>query len=413
MDEHAVVTCFLRHGTDVLLVRRSEAVGTDRDQWGGVSGYAEGTPQEAARWEIAGEVGLLDTVDYVRSAPPLAVEDPERDTEWLVHPYLFDCESTAVTLNEELSEYEWVQPPSMLDRETVPRLWDAYQAVAPSVETVREDTTHGSAYISLRALEVLRDRAAAIAHDSGGYGTLATLARDLRAARPGMSVVTNRINRVMADAAPTPESVRDHASDACVRAVEADGRAASAAAGVVGNRVLTLSRSGTAVDTLLEAAPDAVFVAESRPDREGVSVAETLAREGLDVSLLVDAALGHVIAEHDPETVLLGADSVLADGTVLNKVGSRLAALAAADADADCYVVCSRDKIAHHTEAELPSGPRGAVYEGDAPLTVLNPTFEPVPPTLVDGIVTGDGTQSLSDVEAVADEHAALARWDE
>ena len=49
MDERAVVTCFLRHGTEVLLVRRSDAVGFYQEQWGGVSGYAEGTPGATAR----------------------------------------------------------------------------------------------------------------------------------------------------------------------------------------------------------------------------------------------------------------------------------------------------------------------------------------------------------------------------
>ena len=45
MDERSVVTCFLRHGTEMLLVRRSDAVSSYRGRWGGVSGYAEGTPR--------------------------------------------------------------------------------------------------------------------------------------------------------------------------------------------------------------------------------------------------------------------------------------------------------------------------------------------------------------------------------
>jgi translation initiation factor 2B subunit (eIF-2B alpha/beta/delta family) len=422
MEEHAVVTCFLRHGTEVLLVRRSEAVGSYRGRWGGISGYAEGTPGEAARWEIDEETGLLEAAELVRSADPIPVEDADRETRWLVHPYLFDCASTDVAPNEELADHEWVQPPEILRRETVPNLWEAYAAVAPTVESVRADADHGSAYISLRALEVLRDRAAVAAErGEGDYGALADLARELRAARPSMGVVANRINRVMAEAESeadrTPESVLDAATAACERAVDADREAAAAAAEFLGDGVLTLSRSGTVLDALREAGPEAVYVAESRPVREGVGVAEELSDAGLEVSLLVDAAVAHVLDRERVDTVVFGADSVLADGTVLNKVGSHPAALAAEAAGADCYAVCSRDKVVPESEVDLDShlesGPREAVYDGEADLRVLNPTFEAVPADRLDGVVTEDGLLSTDEVAAVADEHATWAAWDE
>ncbi|WP_336135206.1 NUDIX domain-containing protein [Natronomonas amylolytica] len=412
MEEHAVVTCFLRHGTEVLVVRRSEAVGSYRGQWGGISGFTEGRPDEAARWEIDEEAGLLDAVEEVRSADPVPVEDDQRGTRWLVHPYLFDCNSTDVTLNEELADHEWVQPPEILRRETVPKLWEAYTAVAPSVESVRSDTEHGSAYISLRALEVLRDGAAVAAEGGeGDYDTLAALARDLRDARPSMGAVSNRINRVMATAEATPESVLEAATEACERAVDADAEAAETAARRLGERVLTLSRSGTVLDALREVAPEAVYVAESRPAREGVGVAEQLAEAGIDATLFVDAAVADVIDREDVETVLFGADAVLADGTVVNKVGSHPAALAADAADADCYAVCSRDKIVSGTALDREPGPAAAVYDGDADVAVLNPTFEGVPSDLVDGVVTEDGVLSTDGVAAVAEEHAELADW--
>lgn len=415
MEEHVVVTAFLRHGTDVLLVRRSDAVGSYAGQWGGVSGYAEGTPEDAVEWEIAEETGLDGAVELVASGEPLTVEDDDRETRWLVHPFLFECASTAVEPNEEIAEYEWVQPPAMLERQTVPQLWETYEAVAPTLETVSEDSEHGSSYISLRALEVLRDRAAASVHRGGqtdDSDDLVSLARDLRNARPSMGVVVNRIDRVMASADETPRSVLDSAVAACERAVDADQRAATQAAAVLGERVLTLSRSGTVLDALVEAEPEAVFVAESRPALEGVDVAEELHDDGLGVSLFVDAAIGHVVVEEDIDTVVVGADTVLRDGTVVNKVGTRLAALAAAEAGVDCYAVCARDKISPDADLDLESGPSEAVYEGDRPLDVLNPTFEATPPAVFSGIVTEDGLLTTEEVEAIADEHAALTRWD-
>jgi translation initiation factor 2B subunit (eIF-2B alpha/beta/delta family) len=412
MDERSVVTCFLRHGTEILLVRRSDSVGTYAGRWGGISGYAEGTPDEAARWEIDEETGLLESTTFVRSADPIAVADDDRGVRWLVHPYLFDCASTDVTPNEELADYEWVQPPAILDRETVPKLWETYAAVAPTVDSVAADTDHGAAYISVRALEVLRDCAAVAAHDDAGYESVADVARRLRDCRPSMGVVSNRINRVMSTANASTASVRDRAIRGCRSAVDADAGAAAEAADLLGDRVLTLSRSGTVLDALLTATPGAVFVAESRPAREGVGVAERLAEAGIDATLCVDAAMGDVVSK-DIDTVLVGADSVLADGTVVNKVGTRLAALAAADADADCYAVCARDKIVPGTDVDTAVGPPEAVYDGAADVSVYNPTFEATPGGLFTAVVTENGVLDTSDIERVAAEHAELAAWDD
>lgn len=415
MDERSVVTCFLRRGPDVLLVRRSDAVGTYPGRWGGVSGFLEGSPRESARREIAEETGLLGSIEPVDSADTLVVEDPSLGVRWRVHPFLFDCDFRDVDPDEEVADHEWVQPPTILERETVPRLWETYRAVAPTVETVREDRNHGSAYVSLRAMEVLRDRAAEASSRSGSYVDVAELARDLRSARPSMGVVANRVNRAMSEAESTPASVRDAAIEGCKRAVGSDTEAATAAADLLGERVLTLSRSGTVLEALRRADPEAVYVAESRPAREGVGVAEMLADDGVDVTLLVDAAIGHVLAEEGVDTVLVGADSVLADGAVVNKVGTRLTALAAAEATVDCYAVCAQDKVVPEMESEeaFESGPGGAVYDGAANVHLHNPTFETTPVEQFTGVVTEDGVCSGAELQAVANEHAELADWSE
>ena len=414
MASRDVVRCVLRHGTDVLLVRRSDAVASDRGRWGGVSGSVAGAaPEAAARRVIDRTVGLLDAATLVRSADPLTASAHERDTERRVHPFLFGCGATDVDPSDAVAAHEWVQPPAILERDTVPDLWPTYRAVAPPVDSVASDTDHGSAYVSLRALEVLRDAAAAAATDDrtaaepDAAGGVLETAADLRSARPTMGVVRTRIDRVLADAEPAPAALRDRAAAACERAVAVDDEAAAAAADRVGYRVLTLSRSGTVLSALRRAAPAAVVVAESRPTREGVGVAETLAADGLDVALCVDAAVAHVVDAERVDTVIVGADTVLADGTVINKVGTRPAALAAADAGADCYAVCATDKIVPDSDVELESGPPGAVHEDAEGFAVRNPTFEATPPGLITGIVTEDGLLSPDDVAAVAADHAA------
>jgi translation initiation factor 2B subunit (eIF-2B alpha/beta/delta family) len=196
------------------------------------------------------------------------------------------------------------------------------------------------------------------------------------------------------------------------RACTADEGAARAAAGQLdGARVLTLSRSSTVRRALRRAAPERVLVAESRPDREGVGVAEALVGDSMDVTLLVDAAVAHVLAERDIDAVLVGADTVLPDGSLVNKVGTRAAALAAAREGVPLYVVAAIDKIGTRDEPDFEAGDPRAVYDGDAPLDAANPTFDATPPDLLAGFLTEEGPLDPGAAGAVAAELRALADW--
>ena len=169
--------------------------------------------------------------------------------------------------------------------------------------------------------------------------------------------------------------------------------------------------------------PERVLVAESRPGGEGVGVAEELAEDGADVTLVTDAAVAYHLASGEVDAVLVGADTVLADGRVVNKVGTRGAALAAARADiplyavaarnkvAPLYAVAARNKVAPDAEPDLADADPNALYDGDAPLSVAAPLFDVTPADLVDGVITEDGVLDPADVAAVADEHQVLSSW--
>jgi translation initiation factor 2B subunit (eIF-2B alpha/beta/delta family) len=213
--------------------------------------------------------------------------------------------------------------------------------------------------------------------------------------------------------ADDPAAVERAASEALTEAFDADERAAAwPDSPDAPDTVLTLSRSGTVCGAIESADPSQVFVAESRPAREGVGVAESLAPER-EVTLHTDAAVGHVLATEMVDAVVVGADAVLADGSVVNKTGTRLVALAAAREGVPVYVVCAADKVTPREEPHLESGSPGAVYDGDAPLDVLNPTFDVTPADLVTGVLTDHGALDTASVAEVAAEHASLADWDE
>jgi ribose 1,5-bisphosphate isomerase len=421
-----VVTCFLRHRDDVCLLRRSDAVGSYPGRWGAVAGHVardgrdrtdpDRDPPAAARAEVAEETGLLDACTLVRAGGPFVVEEPAHGP-WRVHPFLFDCDRRDATTNEETTRTDWVRPTEILRRETVPDLWGSYDRVRPTVGTVRADRDHGSAYCSLRALDVLRDRAGELAAGDDGpsedpWTELAALARDLLAARPDMAALHTRVDRAMAGAhARTPAAVEASAQAAIGDALDADDGAAAVAADRVDGTVLTLSRSGTVLAALRRADPDAVVVATSTPGGEGVDVAETLAGAGHDVTLVADAAVAHRLAAGDVDAVVVGADAVLPDGGVVNKVGTRGTALAATREGVPVYAVAARDKVRPEADPDLGAADPTAVYDGAADLRVETPLFDVTPPALVDAVLTEDGGLSTDDVAAVADDHRALAGW--
>jgi translation initiation factor 2B subunit (eIF-2B alpha/beta/delta family) len=297
----------------------------------------------------------------------------------------------------------------------------------PTVADVVEDTEHGSAWISTRALEVLRRHA----EGADELTTVAALARKLRESHPDMAALANRINRAMTratslggvdDPAGTPAAVVSAAEQTLSEARRADEAAAAQAATLLGDdaTVATLSRSGTVFEALVEAEP-AVLIGESRPAGEGGDVAAELAAAGVEVTLTTDAALPWALADDAassatvdapaPDVVLVGADAVLPNGTVINKVGTRALGLAASRAGVALYAVAARDKIAIANltpSVESDSWPLGV----DSAVRTWTPTFDRTPPDCVDGIVTEAGGLATNEIRDVAEQHRRDANWD-
>ncbi len=236
-----------------------------------------------------------------------------------------------------------------------------------------------------------------------------------------MAVLRNRVNRAMAtaiedldaEAAPDAQVVLESTLAGIERATAADDDAAATAADVIDGTVLTLSRSGTVVDALRAGAPSRVFVAESRPALEGVAVAEDLAAGAVDcpVTLHTDAAAAHVLANESVDRVLVGADTIRHDGAVVNKTGTRALAVAAVHENVPVTVVAATDKISTREEVALESAARDAVYDGDAAVDVLNPTFDITPADCVTAFATEQGLLAPAEIGGIAENLRALESW--
>lgn len=118
---------------EVLLLRRSDRVGTYRRRWAGVSGYMEDMPEEQAYREIREEAGLeRGDVEMLRQGERLNIPDAALGKIWEVHPFLFLVrDPSKVRTNWEHMEMRWVRPARLADFDTVPGLADALARVYP------------------------------------------------------------------------------------------------------------------------------------------------------------------------------------------------------------------------------------------------------------------------------------------
>jgi 8-oxo-dGTP diphosphatase len=134
MDERHVVTCFLEHGGKIMLLRRSERVGTYQDKWAGVSGYIEEgrTPSQQAWTELKEESGLdAGDVELTQEGQPLEVDDAQLGRKWIVHSFRFKVlKPEKIRINWEHTEAKWIAPEDIGRHETVPGLLESWQRVA-------------------------------------------------------------------------------------------------------------------------------------------------------------------------------------------------------------------------------------------------------------------------------------------
>jgi predicted aconitase with swiveling domain/8-oxo-dGTP pyrophosphatase MutT (NUDIX family) len=133
VKEVPVVSVVLRNRGRILIVRRSDSVGTFRGKWSAISGHLEGRepPRSRAVREVREETGLRRIVFRAAARPIFARADA---TLFVVHPFLFEAPNRKVRLDWENVEHRWVRTEELDQFETVPRLKDVVQAVIEAKE---------------------------------------------------------------------------------------------------------------------------------------------------------------------------------------------------------------------------------------------------------------------------------------
>lgn len=291
--------------------------------------------------------------------------------------------------------------------------------VAEALERLRLDRSHGAGWLAREAVrgmaQVVESHPADTTPDLLSY--LRPTARAFALARPSMAPLANIVafvlDRVLAQAdvasaANIRRMVRSAVEEAARLSEAASDAAAAQARQHLAGTVLTHSYSSTVVAALIGARDqiERVVVTESRPLYEGRATARELAAAGLHVSLITDAQAGVFV--RDAQVVVVGADSVLEDGSVVNKAGTSLLALAARAAKAPLYVVAETLKIAPWPARDVQledNDPSEVASTVPADVHVHNVYFDRTPARLVTGLVTERGVLTRRQVREMARAH--------
>jgi translation initiation factor eIF-2B subunit delta len=289
--------------------------------------------------------------------------------------------------------------------------------VLEEINKLKNDYVHGASWLSLHAINTL-----ILAVSESQTETVADfvqeikeVAQEVASARPGITSIANYANQFLhqiitrSQNENNPEALKSFAEskgkELVKSATKAVSKAVEYACGIISDldTVITCSYSST-VCQVLELARQRetrfrVIAAESKFNDKayGEITAEQLMKYQIPVEIIGDGQINLRISKADK--ALVGADSITADGYLINGKPTLLLAQAAKNKKIPFYVVCESAKFTI----------RGYVTKS----MELEPAFDRTPLNLVTGIITEKGTMQpslvIAYIEEKADEMAHLS----
>ncbi|MBA7665570.1 Methylthioribose-1-phosphate isomerase [subsurface metagenome] len=287
------------------------------------------------------------------------------------------------------------------------------------IDEIKDDKNHGASQLARQAARVLRT----VAERSRANSVVQFLLEQgrvgerLMLARPAMAPVSNIVIRLLEAISEKStemdmDSVRRFTISEADRLIEESWRAIAQIAQngseliASGDKIMTHSYSSTVVEVLKAAfnkhGDIEVITTRSGPGRTGEKIAQELGHYGIPVTFIDDAAMGLYIAMANK--VVVGADRIGADGSLVNGIGTYQLALAAKMVGIPLYVfgeTLKFDSRLKGDQVDLEEKETSEVVEpGILPdgVGVKNPYFDITPLELVTGIVTEHGLLTLEEV---------------
>jgi len=283
--------------------------------------------------------------------------------------------------------------------------------VSDKIDELRDDHIHGAGWLSRQALDIL----SLVISQSHSANTVTLLdeikatAAEVSKARPTMISIANYIDQFLREITLTAESVKNietfkllagNVAKELIKLSEDAANLASTYGGrIISNldTVITCSYSSTVCTALELARQDRtkfrVLVAESKASEEafGRFTARQLKEYHIHVEVIPDRSIDKRISGADK--AIVGADSVLADGSLINGTPTLALAQAARKAEIPFFAICETAKFDVH----------GHINKATAP----EPGFDMVPPELITGIIMEKGIMQTHLITAYIEEKRA------
>jgi len=174
--------------------------------------------------------------------------------------------------------------------------------------------------------------------------------------------------------------------------------------------IITICHSSTVVKMLIKAKKKIakVYCCETRPLYQGRITASELSKAGLNVTLIVDNAASTILKECD--YFFSGADAILADGDIVNKIGTNQISVMCKKFEVKHYVVASTHKFEPETffgkdEVIEQREEVEVINKNDknyfSKVKVLNPAFDRTDSSQIEGIICENGIFSPQQLSSI------------
>jgi translation initiation factor eIF-2B subunit alpha len=172
--------------------------------------------------------------------------------------------------------------------------------------------------------------------------------------------------------------------------------------------ILTHSHSRVVMQVLKDACMQkkrfTVYVTESSPDRSGHQVKQELSRLGIPTTVILDAAVGYIMEK--VQLVMVGAESVVESGGIINKIGTYPIAVCAKQMNKPVYVVAESFKFVREFPLNQKDVPdrfkyRASTFKRMEDFSQEHPLVDYTPPEYINLMFTDLGVLTPS---AVSDE---------
>lgn len=263
--------------------------------------------------------------------------------------------------------------------------------IEEKIAAIRQDRTAGASQLTRQALENLQLAASLfpIETPEDYVGAIINTAHEIAGLRPSMVSISYYMNRYIeeiSDKHPgNTDDLRLWAGQAAYRLLSSFEQARKqliiAGAELIqnGNSIMTCSYSSSVIQSAVQAHKNnksfSLLIARSQPGDAMPAYGENMARElinqGVNGEVIPDSRIGDYLSGVD--MVLLGADAVLADGTLINGYPSLTVARLASTANpaVPVYALC---EVSKYTSEYIP---------------VLEPGFELIPASMLTAVING------------------------